>query len=79
MKAASKQLTKSAYPKKCFKKKVKKEAKQTLKGAIIGKSRGEIIAILVNEAGVSQYDIEELDEEELLELAYAAANYDDDN
>ena len=89
MKAASKQLTKSAmkaYAKKYFKKKVKKAAKQALKDAMdeyfeaddIDQYREEIIGILVNEAGVSQDDIEELDEQELLDLAYAAANYDDD-
>ena len=89
MKAASKQLTKSAmkaYAKKYFKKKVKKAAKRALKDAMdeyfgadyIDQYREKIIGILVNEAGVSQYDIQELDEQELLDLAYAAANYDDD-
>lgn len=91
MKAARKQLTTSAmkaYAKQYFKKKIKKEVKRAIKEKMeeyyeaavdyIDEHRDELISILADAIGTSQYELESLDEQELLNLAYAAANYNDD-
>ena len=91
MRAARKQLTRTAmkaYAKKYFKKKVKKAVKRAIKekmeeyyGAAldyVGGYRSDLISILTDATGMSRYELDNLDEQELLDLAYAAANYDDD-
>ena len=91
MRAETELLTRSAmkaYAKKYFKKKVKKSVKRAIKEKMeeyddaeldyVGGYRSDLISILADATGMSQYELDNLDEQELLDLAYAAANYDDD-
>lgn len=86
MKAARKQLTASAmqaYAKKYFKKQIKKEVKQIIRQKMeeyyavdyIEECRDELIATLADATGASRYDLEDLDDQDLLNLAYTAVNY----
>ena len=87
VKAASQQLTKSAmksYAKKYFKKKLKKAVidKQAIKEKMeefdANGYLDELIEVLADATGMSQYELESLDDQELYNLAYVAVNYDDD-
>ena len=89
MKAARKQLTRAAmqaYAKKYFKKEIKKEVKRIIKEKMeeyyntaaeyIEEHRDELISILADATGTSQCDLENLDDQELLDIAHTAVNYD---
>ena len=84
VKAARKQLTTramKAYAKRYFKKKVKKAAKRAVKEAIEayedGERREEIIDTLMEAVGASWGELNALDDQELIELALTAVDYDE--
>ena len=84
MKSASKQLTKSAmksYAKRYFKRKIKRAVKQTIKEKMrefdASGYLDELIKILADATGMSQYELERMDYQEIYNLAYVAAYYED--
>lgn len=86
VRAVSKQLTKSAmkaYAKKYIKKKVKKAAKDAIKQAMTeyfdGEDKGELMERLNEGIGASFGELSELDEQELMDLAYSAVFYAEDD
>ena len=72
------------YAKHYFKKEIKREVKRIIRQKMeeyynagveyIQHHREELIGILVNATGASRYELERLDDQELLDIAYAAVN-----
>ena len=85
MKSASKQLTRSAmksYAKRYFKRKIKRAVKEAIKEKMrefdANGYLDELIEIVADATGMSQYELEGMDQQEIYNLAYVAAYYEDE-